>query len=335
MRAYEGPTGRAAKKGSAKRINPVEIEDLFILRTCDDLAYEAGFAYPGEHYYRPQLIECDSGYISVASDEEEGKLLQSEFNNHFNQNEVKISQRCLADLRYFDVATCKRSPSGSFEIVEVTKEAKATGVWLRPFRQRGSAVADIDNSERRLTRRLALDDRGRLYVRAEDFEDTCRFLNLIQDGSILPRGDLPASPGRETLTLGLKISLPSVGRCVLKTGLNLLAYCRPGLAFNSAFDVVRTLVLDQGANSRILKRYSFSDNNRSKVFPIEKTPGQHLLQLDVHKSKVRFSIRLFGHMEYEGYLGTADDNLRNEIGAIRVVVDFTSAGIREVKDWRA
>jgi hypothetical protein len=75
MRNASGPRGRTAKSG--ERSQPVEIDELYLVQGDDPLVYEAGFAFPTEFYFRPQLIESKDGLIGVAADQRGGDALEA------------------------------------------------------------------------------------------------------------------------------------------------------------------------------------------------------------------------------------------------------------------
>ena len=56
------------------------------------------------------------------------------------------------------------------------------------------------------------------------------------------------------------------------------------------------------------------------------------MMLDIHRDRVRFRLRLYGHLGYVGDLGRRSESL--EIGFVsRVVVDHGGSGIRAVPTW--
>lgn len=75
MRNFSGPRGRTSKSGH--RSQPVEIDELYLVQGDDPLVYEAGFAFPTEFYFRPQLIESESGLICVAADHQDGEAQEA------------------------------------------------------------------------------------------------------------------------------------------------------------------------------------------------------------------------------------------------------------------
>ena len=74
IRTFKGPLGR--RSGSAgKRRQPLESDHLYMVQSNDDLVYEAGLAYPGDPYFRPQLVQTDDGLVALVAEREDIRLL--------------------------------------------------------------------------------------------------------------------------------------------------------------------------------------------------------------------------------------------------------------------
>ena len=76
MRNFSGPIGRG-KKAKKKRVQPTEVDDVYLAQRDDTLVYEAGFAFPNTFYLRPQIIQTSRGIVAPAADEEDGQALRA------------------------------------------------------------------------------------------------------------------------------------------------------------------------------------------------------------------------------------------------------------------
>lgn len=74
MRNFSGPLGRRGNS-EMRRQQPIECDHVFIVERNDELVYEAGFAFPNHHYFRPQIVQADGGLIGLATDRTDGELL--------------------------------------------------------------------------------------------------------------------------------------------------------------------------------------------------------------------------------------------------------------------
>ncbi len=53
-RNFYGLEGRS-EKDRFDRVQPIEVDDCYLLNKGDSSVYEAGFAFPADHHFRPQI----------------------------------------------------------------------------------------------------------------------------------------------------------------------------------------------------------------------------------------------------------------------------------------
>lgn len=342
MRNFSGPIGRSGKSNTG-RTQPTEIDHLYVVQRGDLLAYEAGFAFPNEFYFRPQILHSDDGLVSIVANPQDGQTLTQAVRSLIGMQTLQLSQpRQVSGGRVFSIATICLDPANTTYIIQTQQDAnKPSGYWVRDL-PNPPTVKGFDGEERLLTPRLALDDRGRLYFRAANIGDSVTLLDNLIQGNAAPEKELPSfKPEDQTIRLGFRIKRPLVFRAVMKTGINLVANeVGAGLIENSSFDEVRRLLFDKEADDEVMGRCSFLSTSRfnncgifREAFPPVKNSTQHRLMLDIHKGKLWFRMRLYGHLGYQCELALATPEIRNAISTTRVVVDYETTGIRRVDRW--
>ena len=339
VRNFSGPVGRGGKSGEG-RTQPTEIDHLYLVQKDDPNAYETGFAFPNQHYFRPQIIQSGDGVMALAADEEEGRTLQSAINDLRRLREIELSRPIdNEDEKAFRIVRLSLDSSGrSYSVGSEREGTESAGYWLRSYPD-PPTVKGFDGIERHLTPRCAVDDRKRLYFRAGGWSEVAEFLSNLAQGRLASAERFrKPSPGSQTVTLGFIIKLPLLYRAVLKTGVNLVAdLAGTPLARDAAFDDLRRILLDKDADDDVMARCRLSDHSTLAPGRAEFPPGvdinQHRLMLDIFRGKLCFRMRLYSHLGYESILAPATSEIRRAITTSRVVVDFDSTGIREVSKW--
>ena len=337
MRNFSGPVGRS-KNSKYRRIQPTEIDHLYIVQRNDQLVYESGFAFPNEFYFRPQIIQCGDGLLSLAADREDAAVLQSAINELIKRNEVKLC-RTIYGRTTFKIATLAVDVLGKRCSLKSERiEDKPQGYWFRSYPDQPE-VKGINGIEGRLTPRCAVDDKKRLYFRAKRPLEASKLLgDLFQDRNSSQKRPDAIAADDQTMALGIQIKLPLVYRAILKTGLNLFAhFASTSMARGTAFNDLRNMVLDKQADTDVLKRCSFLNDSSLALgrsgFPPPADSDQHRLMLDIFRGNLCFRMRLYGHLGYECVLAPATTDIQSAINTERVVVDFDGSGIRRVLAW--
>lgn len=129
-----------------------------------------------------------------------------------------------------------------------------------------------------------------------------------------------------------------VYRCVLKTGLNLVAHAFGAeTARHAAFNPLRTCLFDEQADAAVMGRCSSLPASAwwpsNWGFPKPGDEYQHRMMLDVSRGKARFRLRLFGHLGYVAILADDPPDLAKVLSTRRAVVDFMADGARVVSAW--
>lgn len=340
MRNFSGPRGRAS--GRASRAQPVEIDELYLVQGDDPLVYEAGFAFPSEFYFRPQIVESADGLVGVAANQSEGDAIAVAIDRWVHTIPISLIEAAPeASAQRYRVTTIRLNTNARrHEIENSFDSAVAEGIWLR----RIGASASFDDRKGRvrpITRRIALDDRGRLYMRAADLGDATAFFDRFMEPPAMVAENRQYRSDEQLIRPSVQVKLPVVFRCVLKTGLNLVAHTFGArTAYDPAFDELRAELFAASADSRIMQRCHFlhlppwwSRLFGRDDFPLPPDDSQHRMMLDIHRGKLRFRLRLFGHLGYVGYLGAVTATLRERIAATRIIVDYRTTGIRQVPAW--
>ena len=221
-------------------------------------------------------------------------------------------------------------------IVATRTDEKATGYWLRSFPVPPN-IPGFDGVVGVFTSRCALDDRNRLYFRANDWADVTLLLtDIVKNRYATPLG---GANREQTVAIRHVVKLPLVYRAVMKTGLNLVAKVAGStVAHDSMFDELRRIILDPEADDdvmgrcRILGPAAEGDPIRAD-FPPPSSIDEHRLMLTEYGGTLNFRIRLYGTLGYECKLGSMTPKIRERISTVRAAVDFGGEGIRKVSDW--
>ncbi len=337
MRNFSGPVGRS-KKSKNKRMQPTEIDHLYIIQRNDPLVYESGFSFPNEFYFRPQIIENGGGLLSLAADQEDAAVLQSAINDLLSSGEVELC-RPIDGKKTFKIAKLSVDVSGKRWSVDSERvEDNPQGYWIRCYPD-PPEVKGIDGIEGHLTPRCAVDDKKRIYFRVERSLEVAKLLDdLLQGKKTSQQHPSVNSPDDQTMALRVQIKLPLVYRAVLKTGLNMVAHLADAsMARDTVFNDLRSMVLDKQADNEVMKRCNLLNDSSQALgragFPPPVDSGQHRLMLDIFRGNLCFRMRLYGHLGYECVLAPATADIQSAISTARVVVDFDSTGIRKVVAW--
>ena len=337
MRNFSGPLGRNGSS-SIGRSQPIDCEDLYIIERDDELVYEAGFAYPNQHYFRPQFVHSDDGLLCLSSDMASVDDLRTVLDDMVKAGTLEASRPTTHDGdRVFEVATLKLDfCANECTFVSARTEQKPRGYWVRPL-PRQLMVDQVSGVNRVLTPRCALDDRKRLYFRAHDWAGVTGVLSDLVSNRHATR---PANPDpQQTVAMGFVVKLPIVYRAVMKTGLNFVAkVAGTGVALDPTFDRLRWMILSAEADDQVVQSCRFlgegtEAGQHRAAFP-STDADEHRLMLDEFRGTVRFRLRLYGHMGYESKLAKATPATRQLIGTRRAVVDFADDGIRSVSEWQ-
>ncbi len=257
-RNFSGPVSRSRKPRN-RRVQATEIDHIYIVQKNEPIAFEAGFAFPNEFYFRPQIIQTGDGLVTLVGEKEDIEAFKSAINKLIRLQMIKLSKPINSEEKQmFQIATLRiDAASKSCSISLENDKANPTDYWLRSYPEL-PVVRGSDGIERHLTPRCALDDRKRLYFRAQRWSEVEELIsNLLQNKN----ASLTSSPYNQTVMLRFRIKLPMVYRAVLKTGLNLFARLAGApLARDVAFDDLRRILLDKDADRDVLERCKFLDN---------------------------------------------------------------------------
>jgi hypothetical protein len=337
-RNFQGPQSRN-DVARFDRLQPIEIDDLYILMRDDPLVYEAGFAFPNEHHFRPQMIDTGHGLLALVGREQDTAVFQAAIDAFLRQPTFDLTVPIWHE-RHDDwlIARIERRLSRpAFVLTGWSRAGKPSGIWLRGF-PHDNFLTSRNFPIALFTSRVALDHRGRLYLRAANVEAAVAFLDLMLDPPADSPPSRPLEPGDQTVALGLDLDLVHISKCVLKTGFNLFChFFGSGAAMDPSFNLLRALLLakedDDEARRAILRMCTF-EPEAPPDFPKGADTDQHRMQLDLTpQGLLRFRLRLYGHLGYCAILGPLPAELRSGFRTRRVVVDFASSGIREVETW--
>ena len=326
-RAFSGPLGRSARSANGARIQPLKINHLYAQNPGDPLVFEAGFAFPSEFYFRPQMIDVGDGtLLSVITSQQEVSAFQTAV-SRFVQGTKEITLPRPRSQADYDVVTFNQI-NGTWQPGTMQRLPKPSDIFFRDF-SKGNRVPPM-------TARLAQNDDGKLFVRAADLSALGAFLDLIYSNNpARPRPPLPPGPG-QTFVFGVQFNYIKVFKAVLKTGLNLVAHVFGDAALReAAFDRSRAILLENVETRDAAQICAFypgfpTDFPRAAI-------DAHQLMLDEFQGALRFRMRLYNSFAYECTLANLSSPLRALIGSMlpkRVLVEYaTAAGIHEVPTW--
>lgn len=244
-RNFLGPAGRSGA-APGRRAQPVEIDHVYIVNAGDSTVYEAGFAFPNDHHFLPQIVETDGGLLPVASSQEDGAALMAAL-GALDWRALELTVPRWHE-RHDDWLIAEFGPlrSVGWTLRSISRAPHPRGMWLRSFPHatllNGNRVIDSDHT---MSTRIALDPRGRLYVRAANLEVVPRFLTRVASNDLI-RETAPRTvrSGGQRVLFGLELDLVKIFLAVLKTGLNLFAHLfGADMARHPTFDDVRDLLL--------------------------------------------------------------------------------------------
>jgi hypothetical protein len=334
-RNFYGLEGRSEKQ-RFDRVQPIEVDDCYLLNKGDSTVYEAGFAFPADHHFRPQIVQLPSGLLCLATSTEDANALRAAIN--------ALPWRSLAVImpqwrrRHTDwlIAEIEAQPSRGCVITGFTREAKPRGIWLRGFPRDGLVSRNkLVESDHVFTTRMALDPRGRLYLRAANIETVPPFLNDLVLNRFAP--DVPPQPfaGEQAMVFGFALDLVKIYQAVLKNGFNLFAYFYGAEAARGpTFDTLRKMLMEDPTDRKLVMQDCQMYATDPSDFPKSGNPREHRLQLDLNgEGVVYFRMRLFDSLGYESLLGMLPTSLRHSFQTKRVVVDYPGLGVNEVSHW--
>lgn len=336
-RNFQGPITRNDKE-RFDRLQPVEIDSLYILMKGDPLVYEAGFSFPNEPHFRPQIIDTGHAAQAMVGRQEDIKPFKKSLDALLQLSSVEISIPLWREVRQdWLIALVERRDGGrTHRIAGWRRQKKPSGLWLRGYPP-DNFLKDRNRHHTSMTSRLALDHRGRLYIRSANIESAVRFLDLLLQPAA-PAAPREVKPGDQTVAFSFELNLNHIYKAVLKTGFNLFCYLfGSGPAQHANFQLLRDTVLNDKKDEQ---RRSFAlqmcrmDAEASADFPRSASADQHRLQLDVTSDGIlQFRMRLYNSLGYCAHLGSVPAELRPSISTRRVVVDFTAGGMREVNQF--
>ncbi|RTL63137.1 MAG: hypothetical protein EKK41_24125 [Hyphomicrobiales bacterium] len=337
-RNFQGPISRNDKE-RFDRLQPVEIDDLYIIMKGDLLVYEAGFSFPNEPHFRPQIIDTGHGAQAMVGRREDVKAFKKGLDALLQSRVVEIALPLWREVRpdWLIALVERHDETRSHRISGWRRQAKPSGICLRSYPP-DSFLDQRDAGSARFTSRLALDHRGRLYLRSANIESAVRFLDLL----LQPAADVPPArsvePGDQTVAFSFELNLNYIYKAVLKTGLNLCCHLYGSeFARHECFQLLRDTLLndkkDDDGRSLAL-RLCRMDADETADFPRSSSADEHRLMLDLTSDGIlRFRVRLYNSFGYYAHLGPIPPDLRSTISTRRVVVDFTSSGMREVAQF--
>ena len=337
MRNFSGPSGRSSRSTATRR-QPIDCDHIYIVRRDDELVYEAGFAFPNHHYFRPQIVHTGDGLVCLVPEHADIGELHATIDDMVKRGTFEVSNPIARGSgKWFEVARLMLNfDAEECSIVATRTGEKATGYWLRSFPVPPN-IRGFDGVVGVFTPRCALDDRNRLYFRANDWAGVTALLtDLVKNRYATPA---KGSNREQTVAIRHVVKLPLVYRAVMKTGLNFLAkVAGSSVAQDSTFDELRRIILDPEADDNVVGCCRMLDDTKEgdpsrTGFPPPPSIDEHRLMLDEHAGILRFRIRLYGTLGYECKLGRMTPKIQGRIGTARAAVDFGGEGIRKVSEW--
>ncbi len=334
-RNFYGLEGRSEKQ-RFDRTQPVEIDNLYILNKGDSTVYEAGFAFPADHHFRPQIVWLPSGLFCLATNPEDEKALRAALD--------ALSWRSIAvtiplwQKRHANwlIAEIDAKPGRGFVITDYKKEGKPRGLWLRSFPHSGMMARNrLVDTDHVLSTRMALDHRGRLYFRAANIDAIPPFLNDLFQSRFTCDPPPNQVAGNQTVVFGLALDLVKIYQAVLKNGFNLFTYFYGAEAAKSLeFSTLRRMLIDDPTDRKLVMQHCQMYDEGPSDFPKSGNPREHRMLLSLNsEGVVHFRMRLFDALGYEALLGLLPASLISIFQTRRVKVDFVENGISEIQDW--
>lgn len=328
VRGFRGPHGRTAGSSKTERIQPLKINHLYVQNIGDDLVYEGGFSFPSEFYFRPQMIDVGNDtMLSLVTDQSEIKAFEDALSKFF-EGAKSITLPRPKNQKEYEIVTYENTQN-HWRVTKRELNKVPSDVFFREIKQ--SPTLPI------ITSRLAQNDDGRLFIRADDLKAVGSFIDLMfANKPALPRSILPIKPGDQTFLFSLEINYIKVYKAVLKTGLNLVAHFFGNeVLHNEGFDRLRKIVLEDIESSGAKTICQMSTEVTSD-FP-KVTGDCHQMMIDEFNGTIRFRMRLYNHFCYTAILVTLNEQLRKQIILKlpkRILVDYQSSGIQEVQVWK-
>lgn len=322
-RGFSGPLGRSARNTNGARIQPLKINHLYALNSNDSLVFEAGFAFPAEFYFRPQIVDVGDGtLLALITNANEMQDFQTAV-SRFARDQKYVTLPRLKKQKEYDVVTFDEI-DGHWRPGAKRRMPKPSQLFFREL-STGDRVPPM-------TARLAQNDDGNLFVRAKDLNAVGNlFDSIFQNRMTGPRPPLPPGPGQQTFVFGLEFNYVKIFKAVLKTGMNLVAHLFGDTALrDTAFDRCRSILLECPETKDATKICQYYAD-----FPAEfpRTSGDaHQLMLDEHLGALRFRMRLYNSFGYESILAPSTAALALDLPK-RILVEHAGAGIREVNTW--
>jgi len=337
-RNFQGPVSRNERE-RFDRAQPVEIDDLYILLKGDPLVYEAGFAFPNDPHFRPQIIDTGKGVSCVVGRMDDVPSLKAGLDAMLlaERFDVTVPRWREGHSDWLIASVLRRQHSPHFVIEQWRRESKPSGLWLRGF-PHDSFLAQREHSNAHMTARLAIDHRRRLYVRAANIEAAVSFFDLLLQPHAPIEKCPDIKPGDQTVAFSFQINLNHVYKAVLKTGFNLYCYLY-GVEYarHSNFQLLREILLrDKKDNSgaSLALRACRMEAGDTPDFPKSANTDEHRMQLDLAEDGIlRFRLRLYDSFGYYAHLGVVPAEMRSAISTRRVSVRSATDGIREVDHW--
>ncbi|KAF2991378.1 methyltransferase domain-containing protein (plasmid) [Methylocystis sp. MJC1] len=327
-RGFSGPLGRSAKNAAGTRAHPLRMNHVYVQNKGDPLIYEAGFAFEGEFYFRPQMIDVGggAGLATLIATTAEIPAFQAAVSTLVAQPKRLTLPRPPGQRHYEIVILEERH--GAWRESQPEKHSSPSDVFFREFPDRPFRSV--------MTTRLAQNDDGKLFFRASDLNAVGSFLaEMFANRTAAPRPPLSEEPGDQTFFFGVDPDPNKVCKVVIKTGTNLVAHFYGSeIVENPAFDEVRNILLEDTASNAASGRCQQAPGATAD-FP-HTAAESHQLMLDDDNGNLRFRMRLYNSFGYTCVLAGITPTLSKKMAPTlprRVIVEFNGGGIREVSAW--
>lgn len=335
-RNFHGLESRS-EKSRFDRVQPVELDHLYLLNDGDQLVYESGFAFPADYHFRPQVIDTPTGLLAIATTMEDGTALQNALNS-LTWESIAITVPSWHEKHAeWLIAELEPRRAQGLKIVSFARERNPRGLWLRNYPHDGLLDENkLVQTPHKMSTRIALDHRRRLYLRAANIEVIPDFLTRLDLNKMTQSPPQQRSdPGQQTQVFGFQLDLVKIFLAVMKNGFNLFTYFYGAdMARHSAFRRLREMLMDEPTNRTLVLQHCRMYDGAPTDFPKSGNPKEHRPQLDLnHQGVLRFRMRLFDSLGYEALLGQAPADWRAGFQTKRVIVDYVRDGIKEVNSW--